>query len=338
MARKSAPWFRAGRGWYTTLKGKQTKLGDFPPDDIRAARDALDKLLTNNQTPEPAPQPADDWRALVEEWLALKAKKKLKPKTLADYRWNLDRFLAEFGHATRAEITAEALAEHAESFGWGNNQRRHYLGAAAAFLDWCGHPLKVERPVQKSAGAERIITEATHAKAVAAAGGDVGPLLDFLWHTGARPLEACNLTAEEVDWSAGVATLREHKTSKKGHKRLLYLSAQALDVLTAQRDKHGSAGPLFRNRFGAAFSRAGLTETVRRIAGKIGAKLTAYGYRHSYATRALELGLPDVHVAALLGHSSTKMIHAHYSHLDANARLLKDAAARIAGPPDAHAA
>jgi integrase len=67
-----------------------------------------------------------------------------------------------------------------------------------------------------------------------------------------------------------------------------------------------------------------------RLSEKIGHRVTAYGYRHTYATRALAMGLPDTHVAALLGHGSTRMIHAHYAHLNANARLLKEAAAKVA--------
>lgn len=50
----------------------------------------------------------------------------------------------------------------------------------------------------------------------------------------------------------------------------------------------------------------------------------------AFATRALAAGESDAVVAALLGHSSTAMIHKHYSHLDGQARVLKDAAERVA--------
>jgi integrase len=38
------------------------------------------------------------------------------------------------------------------------------------------------------------------------------------------------------------------------------------------------------------------------------------GYRHTFATDALEQGVPDALVAELLGHASTAMIHRHYGH------------------------
>jgi integrase len=349
MARTPQPWHRAGRGWYSTVKGKQLKLGDFSPDDLKSARDALDRLLAGNAggsvppagVSSQAPEPAPDWRAKVDGWLASRAAKKLKPKTLKDYRWNLDRWLLKFADARPGEITADALEGHSHSFGWGVNQRRHYLRTALMFLAWAGVPVagKVQCPGHQSAGAAAVISEAAHRAAVAAAPGDVGPMLEFLWHTGARPSEACNLALEFIDWQGGTARLREHKTAASGKTRLLYLCAAALDVLKAQRAKYGDSGPAFRTRTGSAYLRTGLTQTMGRISEKIGQRVTSYGYRHTYATRALELGLPDVQIAALLGHSSTKMIHAHYSHISQNARLLKSVAAQIGGePPERKAA
>lgn len=54
--------------------------------------------------------------------------------------------------------------------------------------------------------------------------------------------------------------------------------------------------------------------------------LTAYVLRHTYATQALANGLSGPVVAALLGHTTTKMIDEHYSHLDQRGELLKEAA------------
>ena len=53
--------------------------------------------------------------------------------------------------------------------------------------------------------------------------------------------------------------------------------------------------------------------------------VSPYGYRHSFATDALANGVPDAHVAELLGHSGTAMLHKHYAHLGAKARVLREA-------------
>jgi integrase len=55
----------------------------------------------------------------------------------------------------------------------------------------------------------------------------------------------------------------------------------------------------------------------------------AYGYRHTFATDGLASGLPETHVAELLGHGSTAMLHKHYAHLTAKAGVLRNAAALV---------
>jgi integrase len=66
-----------------------------------------------------------------------------------------------------------------------------------------------------------------------------------------------------------------------------------------------------------------------RLQRRLGIKATAYGFRHSFATDALANGVPDAHVAELLGHSGTAMLHKHYSHLTARAKALRDALGRV---------
>jgi integrase len=62
---------------------------------------------------------------------------------------------------------------------------------------------------------------------------------------------------------------------------------------------------------------------------RAGVKAVAYGYRHTFATQALASGVPDAHVAALLGHSGTVMLHKHYSHLTSKATVLHEALASV---------
>jgi site-specific recombinase XerD len=40
-----------------------------------------------------------------------------------------------------------------------------------------------------------------------------------------------------------------------------------------------------------------------------------YGFRHAFATEMLKKGVPEAHVAGMLGHKSTAMLSKHYSHL-----------------------
>ena len=69
----------------------------------------------------------------------------------------------------------------------------------------------------------------------------------------------------------------------------------------------------------------------RRLRQKLGldAGVVAYAFRHSWTTDALEKGVPIATVAELLGHSDTKMVSAHYSHLHEKREHLRTAARSI---------
>jgi integrase len=158
--------------------------------------------------------------------------------------------------------------------------------------------------------------------------GDWRAVIHFLWLTGARPGEASKITAEMVDWSAGVVKLKEHKTKHKGKQRMIYLSPDAIELLKSQRDKHKS-GYLFRGKKNKPFSMIAFVNKFQRISSRLGTRVTAYGLRHSFATRALERGIPEAQVAAMLGHAGTNMLFKHYSHLTSNARLLREQIAKV---------
>lgn len=324
MARTPKPWYRKGRGWFAYVHGRQTPLGVMHPDQLEAAVAALQAILTS-KSQKPA-----HWSERVAEFLRACEGRGLDAKTVSWYGKYLAAFVAQVGTLRPEELTAERIELTACRSTWGPNTRRNYLSSVCTFLAWCGHKVDVPKPGRESAGAELVISEAAYNQALGAARGELRPLLAFLWHTGCRPSEACKLNAADVDWNTGTVTLRAHKTRRasKGRARVLYLSPAALEVARQQRERHPT-GLLFPNRAGGAWRTPALTQALWRISERIGQHITAYGFRHSYATRALEKGIPDTQVAALLGHSSTRMLHAHYSHVNANARLLKEAAARV---------
>jgi len=68
---------------------------------------------------------------------------------------------------------------------------------------------------------------------------------------------------------------------------------------------------------------------VRHSGDPAGHALDGLGYRHTFATDALEAGVPETHVAELLGHSSTAMIFKHYGHLTAKGQSLRKSLDRI---------
>jgi integrase len=338
MARRSRPWFRLNRGWFVTIRGKQHNLNVTDPNAEAEAFAAFKRLMITMQGgPE---NQADPTCAEAVSAFLITAVGRLAEPTVKGYRAYLGRFVARFGTVRVSKLTAALVEDDARSRPtWSDDTRRNYLQAVEVMTRHAGRPLRLEKPPRGSAGAGAVIPESTYHMAVGAARGDLRSLLVCLWNTGCRPSELRTLTVELVDWSACTATLTKHKTRRAGKAhRLIVFPEPAMEALRQQRDRHRT-GFLFRQKTGKPYTCIGLTKAVWRLSRRIGRPLTAYGCRHTFATDALGDGIPDTHVAALLGHGSTRMVHAHYSHLSENARLLKDQAARVRGrkPPPAAA-
>lgn len=331
MARRPAgPWYRRNRGWYATMNesGKQHFLGVKDPTNEAEAFEAFKRLMAAMGDRPKAGTVAE----AVPRFRAAREQAGASPATLAWYKkyhgWLADRF----GAVAVDQLDPNAVAGAAHGMPkWGPDTVRNALMACESLLRFCGRQVTIQKPPRGSAGAKAVIPEDVYRRAVELATGDLGPLLVVLWNTGARPGEVRQLTAEQVDWSAGVATLTKHKTARKtGKPRLIVFPPAAMEVLQRQRAKYG-AGFLFRHCRGEPFSSVHLTVRVWGLSKKVGVRFFAYGTRHSWATRALEMGTPDTHVAAVLGHTSTAMVHRTYSHVAENARLLRDVVTRVSG-------
>lgn len=164
-------------------------------------------------------------------------------------------------------------------------------------------------------------------KALVRAARDVSfkRMLWLCWWTGCRPIELRHLRWEYLNQDCSMATLHEHKTAKKtGRPRIIYVVAEAQRVLLAMRgDK--TTGHVFRNNRKRPWTKDAIVNRMRRLREATGLSLTAYAYRHGYATRALEKGLPVADVAELLG-TSIEIIARNYSHLDERQERLKSMA------------
>lgn len=331
MGRPGHVWFRTSRGrWYAKIGGKMHDLG---PDRLKAEElyrqmtataAALGFDLTPTGTPGVRPGTVAE---LVPRYLLTL---EVSPKTLTDYRGLLGWLVRHFGTLRPDQLTTDEVQAAARSAGWTANTRRQTLAVVQGFVKWCGlKDFKLRYPAAQSRGDETVLNPDEFGRILAHARGDYHPLFRFLWEVGCRPGEACSLTVDVVSWDAGTARLHEHKTARKGKSRVLYLTGEALAVLVAQRAKHNT-GHLFRGPTGRPVTsvRAGVAfSECAKLAGVTGKVL--YSLRHAYATRALEAGITDSDVAALLGHSNTAMLHKTYSHLTANSRRLRDIAGRI---------
>jgi integrase len=182
--------------------------------------------------------------------------------------------------------------------------------------------------------------------------GELYPLWFLMGHTGIRRGEAAGLRWEDFDVEAGTLHIRrsrvplksgtvvEKGTKTKGSKRDLDLDPDTVEILDkrqrkAQTRAHLLAGPkwgetgyIFTDVLGAPLHPNAITwqfRFARERANRDAADpatpkaielspLSVHGLRHTFATIALQAGMPVTVVSKYLGHSSVTMTLNVYSH------------------------
>lgn len=336
MAGEPRPWFRKGRNqWYATMNGEQVPLGVFGFENEKSALAALQALLKNavndsGSKPKSGPTVAE----AIETFLAVRDGVN-RPKSVKSTLWYASFLLAHFGTNSVSDLGVATVERWASKQGWASSTRRNVLAILETALREAGREVKFRKPPSESRGAKSVIPEAIYQQCLGAARGDFRALVRFLWLTGCRQCEAIGLVAADVDLAANVCRLADHKTAAKtGKPRLVYLPAAAVEVLREQIAKHPN-GPLFTGKNGLPLTQHAVVVRFIRLSARIGHHVSAHCFRHSFCSRALVAGVPEAHVAALMGHTSTAMISKHYGHLGAFADTLKAAAERANGKPAA---
>ncbi len=344
LTKPNTPWYRAARdAWYVEIDGKQKLLAKGKANKDKALA-AFHRLMLDRPD---ADRPAQDLSVPVLCDLFLGSlQARCRPETFAWYRGYLQAFVS-FPRAARlpaAKVTEEFVTAWVDSRPkWGRSSRRAAIGCLKQAFAWAEKTRRLAAdPIRgmKKPGAVarlRVLTAAERATILAAVrDGEFRDYVVALQETGARPSEVATVTAADVDLAQGVWTLDTHKTrTKTGKPRVIYLTPAAVE-LTRRKIAAltpGDAGPLFRNRRGRPFNRNAVRIRFMRLRQKHAelAGVTAYAYRHTFATDALENGVGIAQVAELLGHTSTEMVMRCYSKLGTRVRHLRDMAAKAVG-------
>ncbi len=365
--RPARPWYRKGRGMCITHEGKKVLLVPGPDtsenrakaDDIwqqmlDEAGERLARSKAHLRPPPPPsppgavatgmidPGPGRSLAALIAGYLAYQEQRHavglLSTSALRDYRFALARLDRCFPGRSAASVTADELERWVARPEWSSSTRHYHLCVVLQLFNWGRITLDraLTLPPKESRGTSCLLTDEQFAKVLAeltrsyqSRACDLAALLRVLRETGARPGEIAALTVEAVNWDHGCVRLKQHKTVRKsGEPRLLTFTAAAMDVLREQRARHPT-GLLFRTNAGLRYGPVTISRQLGTISRRVGFRVIAYSLRHEFATRALMAGIPDTIVASLLGHTSTAMIHKHYSHVSQQAQALRAAAEQI---------
>lgn len=264
------------------------------------------------------------------------AERSVKANTYQQYRIKLQQLVDTLGSVKLDELTAEQIADWAASRGWSDSTRRGAITAVKVCLAWCvrtGHatanPARdVKRPRMRRR--ERTVTAAERAAIRAEFADGFGDFLDALGWTGARPGEVMRLEAAHVDWDAAYAALPGKTTGATGELVEFPLIPPMFELCRRLAEAHPT-GPLFRNAKGGPWTENAVRCRMRRLRRRLGiAGVTAYTYRHSFATDALERGVPLADVAALMNHKDVRTTMG-YNHLGKRRDHLRRQAERAQG-------
>lgn len=163
------------------------------------------------------------------------------------------------------------------------------------------------------------------------------PLWTLLATTGLRRGEALGLHWEDVDLDRAVASIRrtlvviERRatigTPKSGAGRVVALAGQSVEALRARRRNQleerfawGEAwtetGLVFTQANGTPIHPDSVTDAFRRTVRRLGLpSIRLHDLRHTWATLALESGVPIKIVSENLGHSTIRITADTYSHV-----------------------
>ena len=155
-----------------------------------------------------------------------------------------------------------------------------------------------------------------------------GLVLIALWNSGARPIQVREVTAWHVNEN-GEWVFGSHKTSRKTKRKLIVRPTPCLATLVSILVAARPSGNLFLTSQGEPWTKDGIVRRLNRMKTKLGMgpEVTAYSYRHTFATDSLLAGVNIVQVAELLGHSDVSMVSKVYGHIGQHGEPLRKAAA-----------
>jgi integrase len=232
---------------------------------------------------------------------------------------------------------------------WGRSTQNLFITSLQTALNWAKeeglisrNPIAGMRRPKTNGGGRRteevLVPPEDHAAMMAYSPPAWQDLLTALAETGARPSEVINVTATDFHEDRGTWEFVNkdpdagftHKTAHKDKDRTVYLTGPMVEMCKRLAAEHPT-GPLFRDP-------KGRPHTLRHVIGRfttmrkfldINPKITAYSYRHSFATDYLlhgDNGKPgSIALCAELLGNTVRMVERHYGHLCKNHVALRNA-------------
>lgn len=330
MPRAAKPFFRKEDGWwYLNIREcgrrRQMRLAEGKKNKPEADRRYHEVMALREQerATRQRPGPSQLVETILDQFLVY-CRAEHPESTRAWYAG----FIEDFAASIPVDLLVGELKVHhatawlASHKSWGSSTKNGAVGAIRRAFRWAEeqgyidhYPLKGLKAPAKQA--REVIVSPEEYTGILAQITDqkFKDFLGFLWNTGCRPQEACNLRVEHCQLQLRRVVFPPSQSKGKKAPRVIYLNDAALEIVTRNVGKRKS-GPVLRASLGKAWTKSAVRGRFIRLAPKIGDRqLCAYNFRHSWATHALEQGLEAVTVGILMGHTTPTMVANRYQHL-----------------------
>jgi integrase len=326
MPRTSKPWYRASSGtWVSRVNGRLRTLAHGRAGKAEAGRRLRDILTHVDSVGEQVDELSVG--ELAAKYLAWSASN-VRPNTLANVRWYLERFVGWKGREHPASaITVMDVLGWAGSKPWGVNTRYTGIGIVKACWAWgLATGLLSENRLAtapKPAASRREVAPTTDeiTDALQKLRGHFRTFFLVLVETGARPSELSGATLNDYHPEMRtIVRLVGKTTGKTGKPRVIYLTLDAVKVILGSIGGNEKNRLLLPNRNGLPWDRSSMCKALRRAG--VSRNVTPYSVRHWWITEKLRQGVPAAVVAELTG-TSVRMLDKHYNHLSSQGDALR---------------
>ena len=280
----------------------------------------------------PAPATASAVRnvtlaALANEWLVNLRVEGRSPRTLTWYRHHVDAYRAAGGAANLGELTAAELRRYIcelQDRGLAENSVRGAFLTLKCMGNWAAREgyavdpgfLRVKTP--RVAELELVTYRAEQLNAILAAtpSGWAGLATRILIGTGIRISELCDLGLEDFEDDGDNAFLKVRRGKGGKFRRVPVSFRLRRDVARwVNHDRPDSRhAQLLAMRGGEPVSVGAVTRMLGRLSQRVGFRVHAHGFRHSFATEYLRNQGSMERLRKILGHSRYQMVM-RYVHL-----------------------
>jgi integrase len=326
MGRKAKPYLRTQtNSWYCSIGGKQIPLGKSK----REAFVKFERLICEKGSDVAKLESLYSLSQIYLDWCQSNRSEKLYD----NHRRFLKGFIESVGKRLRIDdLKRHHLTKWLEDKVWSDTTKNDAISAVQRMLNWAieeGYfsvsPIqRVKKPRRKPR--EIVYSREQYDEIRAFANPTTRDLIDFLWWTGCRPFEARRIEQRHVHNDLVIFPPSESKGERQA--RVIVLVPQA-SVILDRLDRPD--GPLLRNSRGRPWTKDAVKCQFQRLSQKVGYRVIAYGFRHSFGTNSILNNVDVLSVSHLMGHSDTRMVSQVYSHISKNFDFLRSKASAAVG-------